>query len=245
MSKHVVARYVSDFDNGQWPVTSATLAFLKDGTLADGQHRLAAQVETGDTVTYLVVTGLRTMASTFIDKGRRRTSGDEFYMDGVKQPVAVAAGIRLLLSIETGSAFWSVGQKVTDASVFAWLQSNLGLVTRVGRDVPWTAATKLATPSTLVCAALRMSRIDHGHACDFFERLARGGELIGSPINTLREKLITIERSGIRRDGVYARDIQALFVLAWNAWVESREVRRFVVPAGGWTKYNFPLLARL
>lgn len=72
---YMVRQYAQMMKEGRWDEkTPATISFYKDGTLADGQHRLMAVKRAGVTLQMLVVFGCD--RSPFIDTGMRRTSKD-------------------------------------------------------------------------------------------------------------------------------------------------------------------------
>lgn len=65
----VVARYACDMKLGFWALTHQGIAFRSDGTLADGQHRLAAVVKSEVGVWMLVTFG---MDEPVVDLGNKR-----------------------------------------------------------------------------------------------------------------------------------------------------------------------------
>lgn len=58
MRPSVVSRYAFDMKRGEWRLTHQGIAFRSDGTIADGQHRLAAVVMSGCGVWMLVTYGM-------------------------------------------------------------------------------------------------------------------------------------------------------------------------------------------
>lgn len=71
-----VRKYASDIINKKWHVINNGLGFFEDGTLADGQHRLEAVVETEKAVPMIVVYGVDPSATVAIDEGRPRSNAD-------------------------------------------------------------------------------------------------------------------------------------------------------------------------
>lgn len=71
-----VRKYASDIINKRWHVINNGVGFFEDGTLADGQHRLLAVVETEKTVPMIVVYGVHPSATVAIDEGRPRSNAD-------------------------------------------------------------------------------------------------------------------------------------------------------------------------
>lgn len=55
ISKKVISKYADDMKNGKWELNGSSISFYKNGTLANGQHRLMAVVQSGATIETLVV----------------------------------------------------------------------------------------------------------------------------------------------------------------------------------------------
>jgi hypothetical protein len=83
-----VDKYVADMVAGRWGRNHQGLAFDKNGTLMDGQHRLWAVANSGVTVMMPVTYGLDREAQLTIDSGLRRTTADVAAIagfDGVRE----------------------------------------------------------------------------------------------------------------------------------------------------------------
>lgn len=78
-----VERYIRDLLDGNWEVINNGIGFYKDGTLADGQHRLWAIVESQQTVELIVVFGMAKTAIAKIDEGAARSTKDVATMMGL------------------------------------------------------------------------------------------------------------------------------------------------------------------
>ena len=71
ISQSVVDRYARDMRNGRWEQNGDVIRFDASGSLRDGQHRLTAIVQSGETIKLNVVRGID--ASGHIDSGYKRT----------------------------------------------------------------------------------------------------------------------------------------------------------------------------
>ena len=84
-SKGVVEKYADAMRRGKWSANIAPIIFLDDpgapdhGFLIDGQHRLLAQVESGQAVWYPIYTVSR-LDARYIDIGKLRTSAQNLAM---------------------------------------------------------------------------------------------------------------------------------------------------------------------
>ena len=76
ISQHTVTLYSRAMQNNEWRETHQGIAFYEDGTLADGQHRLHAIMQSGCTVPMLVTNGLARDTAYGIDANRPRSTSD-------------------------------------------------------------------------------------------------------------------------------------------------------------------------
>ena len=79
-SPNRIADLRADMQDGEWAPIHQGIAFYEDGVLADGQTRLTAQVNAGETVTWLVTRGLPLEAGSVIDGGRIRSANQSLSM---------------------------------------------------------------------------------------------------------------------------------------------------------------------
>lgn len=79
-----VEKYIRDILNNNWEVINNGIGFYEDGSLADGQHRLWAVVESQQTVEVIVVFGMKKSAVSKIDEGAARSTKDVATMMGLE-----------------------------------------------------------------------------------------------------------------------------------------------------------------
>jgi hypothetical protein len=91
-----VDRYGDLMKDGEWLVSPDAIAFDYTGRLINGQHRLKAIGNSGETVTCLVVWNLPPEAFKIADVGVKRTGGDVLRIEGFKNPEELAAVCRLI-----------------------------------------------------------------------------------------------------------------------------------------------------
>ena len=94
LSKAKVAVYAKDMAENRWVLNGETIVFAENGILLDGQHRLAAIVQSGKTVEMTVVRGVDNSVRLF-DVGTSRTTGQLLKGEGVdvNAPTLAAANI--------------------------------------------------------------------------------------------------------------------------------------------------------
>lgn len=84
MSKAKVSSYARDIASGNWHQTHQnSIAFYNDGNLADGQHRLAAIVESNTSLDLVVWWGLSDKSAFGIDAHKMRKTADQIKIAGM------------------------------------------------------------------------------------------------------------------------------------------------------------------
>jgi hypothetical protein len=82
MRDGVAEKYADDMKNGRWTTCPTPIAFYHDGDLADGQHRLWAIVDSGESITFPIARGLERTDGLNIDTGLSRTLVDNARISG-------------------------------------------------------------------------------------------------------------------------------------------------------------------
>lgn len=241
LSAFVVERYRRDMSEGRWVYAADPIRFDTAGNLLDGQHRLTAlSMLDGLALPFLVVRGLPSETQMVMDQGRKRSAGQQLALKGTKNAANVAAGAKVYILWRSGLLFRDsqIAQStVTTSAIEEWVEANRDVVDHVNAYFT-TIRNSDAPPSVSFAAAVRFSELHADHAYDFFHTLANGGGGIGHPINTLDKRLQRIRREGFRMS---QRDYLSLFILAWNATRDGRQMSKFQRPVGGrWTLENFP-----
>lgn len=91
-----IKEYANDMVNGQWHITGDTIKFTRSGRLGDGQNRLYACVRARKSFRTHVVFGIADEVFPWLDKGRQRSIGDDFFVDGMDHPQLLAHVMRWL-----------------------------------------------------------------------------------------------------------------------------------------------------
>jgi len=78
-----VAELVRRMTTGLWKFNCASIGFYKDGTLADGQNRLAAAAMAGYSLKVTIVCGMARDAIDTVDNPKVRRASDAAKMDGI------------------------------------------------------------------------------------------------------------------------------------------------------------------
>lgn len=127
---HRVSVIANDIKNGKWAITGDTIKLSKNGELIDGQHRLAAIVKAGISVSAFVATGIE--RTPFIDNNKVRTPGEQMLIAGWAEKgdiyldnhcLAVANFLKRY-SIYQGTTSWHFETKASTEELFLWMNSH-------------------------------------------------------------------------------------------------------------------------
>lgn len=78
----VAERYAADMLTGLWTTCPTPISFYEDGSVADGQHRLFAIVESGCSIKFPIARGLKRTDGLNIDTGLGRSLVDNAHISG-------------------------------------------------------------------------------------------------------------------------------------------------------------------
>jgi hypothetical protein len=245
--QRVVLAYAADMAEGSWQWNGESVKFAADGTLLDGQHRLAAIVESGVTVQMLVVRGLKNDAQETVDGGAKRKFNDVLKLRGETSPITLAAVTRRVTTWDSGNR-WVDGTGKYPATTAQMLQTL--------EKYPWLR--DLALPANRVAAncGLPASVVGFGwwlfsqiperdgqcagsEDIDFFmDRLADGQGLVkGDPVYELRRAVINSRNVRGQRSERY---LTAILIKSWNAYRDGAKVGLLRYKGGGSDPERFP-----
>lgn len=230
----------SDMKAGEWAWNGEAIKFASDGTLLDGQHRLAAVVESGTAIKMLVVENVKGAAQHTMDTGSKRTPGDMFRLRGEKNYNLLASGTR-------GAIVWEAGRRLKDGSAMTVTNTQIlryveahpemrdyvAIARRVTQSVP--------IPGSVVVLAVKLFyEIDADDAEHFFARLVSDeGHYKGEPVYALRAILLQ-PKSQSRIS--YTSDYKlAVIIKAWNKFRAGESVGLLVFRPGGASPEKFPV----
>jgi hypothetical protein len=237
--QRVVLAYAADMVAGNWQWNGESIKFAIDGTLLDGQHRLAAIIESGMTITMLVVRGLPSEAQETVDGGAKRKFSDVLQLRGERSPVLLAAITRRVTAWEAGGR--GIGRNIKYAPTTAQLQQTL-------EKYPWLRDVTLISNRISAHCGLPGSIIGLGwwlfsqlSAEDtdfFFGRLADFQDLSRTdPIYQLRKSSDASKSVRGSRSETY---LTAIMIKAWNAYRDGVQVSLLTYRPGGSRPESFP-----
>jgi hypothetical protein len=257
-----VSRLAATMSRGEWLLNGEAIKFNGAGLLIDGQHRLAAVVESGVTIKSLVVRGLPVAAQETLDLGAKRGIADMFTLRGIPQASRCAtvtglvfrweagypSALRNNLAAEVGGSAQVIASSMTPPQAFeVWERHGQGILESVRMvEAKKTHLRPLGLSAGLVAFLdYLLGSIDREDASAFTEALLLGADLDNDdPRYLLRERLL---RDAASRDRAPKKYLLALSVKAWNLWRVGEKRSQlgvkpgegFPVPDGatGWTDW--------
>jgi hypothetical protein len=249
LSQKRVATFQQAIKRGEWQENGETIKFNGDGTLLDGQHRLAAIVACGSSPESLrplvwcwVVRGLSTESQETMDTGGVRTVGMMLAIRGVKNANEVATAARMVWSYrETGEAD-TKGMQVapTAQQVLAVVESEPSLQEWVqfGRTVQNRDPSLRISKSVVAGFSLLFAEVSSDDdARAFFNQLIVPLHQTDATA-VLRLKLL---QQGFHNQ-IPSLILRAFVIKGWNHWINGERPARITWRAGGAKREAFPVI---
>lgn len=224
----LVDAYARDMENGNWQLTGEAVKFAVDGSLLDGQHRLAAVVASGCSVDMLVVRGLTHEAQEVMDSGAKRLAADALHLRGYKQTALLASMARMGLIIEIGG-YGSLGHNsqtytTTEIADFVAEHPALAEFARIAAPI---ANQMDCAPTVVGYAMWRLHGIDSEAASEFFDKASTKVGLDASdPVLSMVRRFAEARR---HREHLSHQASLSIIFRTWNASREGRSLHRIPV----------------
>jgi hypothetical protein len=242
-----IKRYALDMSTNNWIWNGSTICVSSgpDYVLLDGQNRLMAIEESGQSIWTALVVGLPLSAQDEMDNGSSRSFSDTLKIAGEKNYTEVASLVRIDIEYQAGRIGGWVGRGGGIASSRSQMQKHLDLHPEI-RDVvgiATSAARKLDVPPQYAnLAALAFWRLDQEDASDFWKRLAViGASGPDDPITVLQNALVNAQAEKRRGRPVTPTHKLAWIFRAWNAYRTGENIKILKFKAGGANPDKFPV----
>lgn len=218
----LVSEYARAMLQNRWRINGETIKVASNGDLIDGQHRLRACVQADVSFESYIITGLDADTFDTIDTGRKRSAGDIIGIDGCRNPVAVAAAIRLVAFLRSGYAAKSAFKMGAD-EIRLFLASEPSIEQSIARNFH---VKSILQPAVAGALHFLFSKKSVDEADKFFDDLGAGASLLdGDPVLVLRERLIRIR---LMKDRYPLEEIVSLCIRAWNWRRNSTEKMKMI-----------------
>jgi hypothetical protein len=226
-----VTRYARDMASGNWELTGEAIKFAADGTLLDGQHRLAAVIKAGATVPIYVVRGLAVEAQRVMDTGDKRSAAGVLQIAKHPNSTLLASTARLALGVEADLP--DPGRhEATHSEIQEFVDANPDLEHAV--DFARQIARKTDCPPAVVAYTFwQLAKIDTFAAANFWIAASdKVGLQAGDPVIALTNRFAESRRN---RERLTKRIYLSLIYRAWNTRRDGKTMRfiRVNSPAGG------------
>jgi hypothetical protein len=239
--KTVVAKYALDMANDRWRLKGQTPILLdRQGNLVNGQHRLAACVQSGASFQTYIIHNAEAEDVDMADSGLNRTLGDVLGWRGEANPNKLAQVVRIAWLYETGRLdAIKLSASPTRAEAVEWLRDHPGI--QESLEAVQDLHLKLRMPMGVAAMVHYYASKHHpNEVIEFFDGLRHGANLSeGSPILALRNRLADrlLPHGSLR-----VMYLLAVTIKAFNAYVEGKEMENARWRMRGPAREPFPRL---
>lgn len=241
INRALVERYALDMKNGDWSEENGeTIKIGRDGTLLDGQHRLSAVVESGQTVRFLVVRNVEPDALSTVDAGKSRSFADVLHMRGQENARRVAAAAKYIWHYEHNSML-SSGRAVSHALLAKVLEEHPTLPKAVSEVHEYRPGIQPASVLSFVYALAREKHVRR--AAQWLAMVQEGEGLKKSDAAWhLRERLLHSRTGRGAKEQLRIPYVAALMIKSWNATLDEEHVRKLDWVTAGRGAEDFPTI---
>lgn len=263
LSTDAVERYATDMVTMDWIFNGAPILISDNNELLDGQHRLSAIIESGESQVVLIVRGVNAAAMTTIDAGRKRS-----YADSLK--ILKFSNHATLAGINARNWYWFHGNygsrgvaRIGDPKFLSATPSNAQKnfwmeTVEKAYEISFPAAATFAnraytqrpgiSKGTYGLSWIILSGIDKDLREKFFHELLVESESSksGYPIVALQNRLARLRP---REEWSQVDQLDAIFT-AYNYWLAGKELKTLMPPRPvrfdtlqmpeGWTELEIP-----
>lgn len=221
MRKKHVSRLADDIINHRWQMNGAAIIFNGDGTLLDGQHRLAAIVEAGLAVDMLVVRGVHTSAMETIDSNIARSASDVAKLNGFHNTSHLTACVRMLYAVKRGTTKSSL----STPAIMDILRRHPHISDAVSACNPLPRSVSHSVVGAWYYMARYMAK--HPAADEAMNVLVSGKPfyLEGyDPVHSLRERMLRESTNVLSTQNGRLRMLWTM-IGVWNAFIEGESIQ--------------------
>lgn len=179
---------------GKWQLNGETIIVSDTGKLLDGQHRLLAVIESGCTVQMSIASGVLDSSFETIDTGKARSAGDIAGIAGIERPKFSMAAAAMIWRLWHHTSVTEVCPPTMALRVYERFPA-------IRKWAPFlkTTTRQVVPAGSLLTAVTYLEDIAKmpSRAEQFFAGIDTGADLSdGSPILTLRQRMINMRASG-------------------------------------------------
>ena len=223
MSAKIVDNYSKEMTSGNRLGSGAdAVVFAINGTLLNGQHRLAAIVKSGISIEVAVRTGADPQSFVGMDQGKRRLAADHSALNGIRHRSTVASALRFLAAHDSG-AFKTCGSSEPDLpprDVVACFERY----PEMESNAVMCRHYKLLRTGAAIGAFTLCARLDRKEALDFFCSVGSGEGLVSGSAEIILRRQLESDSVKIRRESPVMR--AARLIKGFNLYRENKATGR-------------------
>jgi hypothetical protein len=245
-----VRDYADRMTRGEWRLNGATITLDSDGSLIDGQHRLAAAVLAGVPLRAFMVTGLEPDVRPTVDAGLMRVFADDLAILGVTDTLHKAAILRkAVLWDRTHGLAQLGGESVTRSLLMEQWPKYESAVEEAAPAKRFVTGVPVTSGAASFMWWLSRRYSSSPEVIEQFFEIVRDGSQspADSVVVRLRKFLDTPiynPRTG-RRKPVTAKHEVYYLLIAWNSWLGGEPAALRLPPGGVEDPYPKPLTGKL
>lgn len=227
LRRRTVEKYARDMACGSWALTGEPIKFATDGTLLDGQHRLAAVVKANVTVLLFVARGITAEAQLVMDTGAKRTASDAISLVGRPNSSVLAAASRLALAVDVAQRGEIVHASIdkysaTTSELLDFIDANPEMQTSASFASRYARNTDVA-PSVVAYTHWIFSTINVADADAFWIAASeKVGLRVSDPVLAMTNRFAESRRN---RESLSKAAQLSIIYRVWNARREHRTLR--------------------
>lgn len=229
--------------HGEWLLNGASIVFDESGNLIDGQNRLMACVAAKEPIDTIVVRGIERAAQITMDSGVKRSLGDYLKLDGYKSYVQVGSiGSALLRVDSVGLTAAFRKQNGSDCTIKAqreFIRDNYETrIKPLVRDCKNVSNVYKGVSTSTTGALFDLFRkAGDDNYNEFINQLLNRSPACAS-VRLLQNRLI--DNMNDKQGSLPQRNIAALFVKTWNAYMRGDDIKTLRFTQGGAHPESFP-----
>jgi hypothetical protein len=218
LSEKHAKKLAREMELGRWQYNGDAIRFTKAGKLIDGQHRLAAVILSGTTITTLVVEDLDDEVFSTIDANKPRSGSDTLAHAGVANASLISAALKVVHLVSSGRGDYIGKWQFTNADVQELYDEHPAIVA----SAYIARRQKICSGSVMAGLHYLFAQIDPEEADRFVNDVQSGSNLSdGDGVYHFRERVM---QNIYMRRPLTNNYVAALAIKAWNARRTGRRV---------------------
>jgi hypothetical protein len=222
LSRRYVAAAADAIRQGKWENTGEPIIISAESLLNDGQHRLEAIIESGQSAVMDLRFGIARHAFGATNSGRKRTGSDALKLQGTANTGLTAATARLVLGYRLGlpGAFYV---HIGNQDIVGAVEQYPEIEVAAQKTIQLPRGLRQSAAAAIVFCGMRTA--NEASVDSFLEILRTGEGKANNPPHMLRDYMFQhkiIPGTGLSGDRL---KVFAAGVIAWNAWRTNSTIR--------------------